>query len=94
MYLVVVGSVPISPEISHAETATYGFAALISQRPAVEVLDRNAFQVDSFEAANIDRAHAIALGIDAFAIGVNAAGLAKAVFDNVLIEGIGADVLF
>jgi len=54
------------------------------QRPSVEVLNRNAFQVDSFEAANIDCRHPIAIGIGTFSVGVNAAGLAKAVFDDVL----------
>jgi hypothetical protein len=69
-------------------------AAPISQRPAVEVLNRDAFQVDSFEAANIDGAHSIALRIDAFSVRVNATRLAKAVFDDVLVEGICTDVFF
>jgi len=64
------------------------------QRPSVEVLNRNAFQVDSFEAANIDCRHPIAIGIGTFSVGVNAAGLAKAVFDDVLVERVRADVLF
>jgi hypothetical protein len=58
------------------------------------VLNRNAFQVDSFEAANIDCGDPITLWIDALAIRVNAARLAKAVLDNPLVERVRADVLF
>jgi hypothetical protein len=58
------------------------------------VLNRNAFQVDSFEAANIDCGHPIALWISAFSIWVNAARLAKAVLDNVLVKRVRPDVLF
>jgi hypothetical protein len=64
------------------------------QRPSVEVLNRNAFQVNSFEAANIDYGHPIALGIGAFSVRVNAALLAKVVLDNVLVERVRANVLF
>jgi hypothetical protein len=64
------------------------------QRPSVEVLHRDAFQIDSLETANIDGGHSIALWIDAFPVGMNATRKAKAVFDNVLVEGICADVFF
>jgi hypothetical protein len=66
----------------------------LSQRPPVEVLNRNAIQVNSFKAANIDGAHSIALWIGAFAVRVNATGSAKMVLDNVLVERICAEVLF
>jgi hypothetical protein len=68
--------------------------SLISQRSPVEVLNRNAVQVDSFEAANIDCGHPVALWIGAFSVRVNTARLAKAVLDNVLVERVRADVLF
>jgi hypothetical protein len=74
--------------------ATKGSASLISQRPSVEVLNRNAFEVDSFEAANIDCGHPIALWIAAFSVRVYATRLTKAVLDNVLVERVRADVLF
>jgi hypothetical protein len=77
---------------------TVGFpdepAPLISQRAPVEVLNGDFFQIDSFEAANIDRGGPAALWVRAFAVRVNAAGLAKAVLDDVLIERVRADVLF
>ena len=66
----------------------------VLQRPSVEVLNRHAFQVNSFETANIDCGHPIALWIGAFSVGVNAAGLAKTVLDNVLVERVRADVFF
>jgi hypothetical protein len=69
-------------------------APLISQRAPVEVLNGDFFQIDSFEAANIDRGHPAALWIRAFAVRLNAAGLAKAVLDHVLVERISADILF
>jgi hypothetical protein len=65
----------------------------VLQRPSVEVLNRNAFQVNSIEAANIDRAYPIALGIGAFSVRMNATRLAKTVLDNVLVEGVRADVV-
>jgi len=58
------------------------------------VLNRNAFQVDSFEAANIDCGDPIALWIDAFSVRMNAARLAKAVLDDSLVERVRADVPF
>src|SRR6266403_6139370 len=63
-------------------------------RPSVEVLNWNALQINSFEAANIDCGHPIALWIGPFSVGMNAAGLAKAVLDDVLVEGVRADILF
>jgi hypothetical protein len=65
---------------------------VFSQRSSVEVLNRNAFQVDSFQAANINCGHSIALWIGAFTVRVNATGLAKMVLDNVLVECIRAEV--
>jgi hypothetical protein len=58
------------------------------------VLNRNVFQVDSVEAANIDCGRPIALWIGAFSVRVNATRLAKAVLDNMLIERVRADVGF
>jgi hypothetical protein len=66
----------------------------ILQRPSVEVLNWHALQINFFEAANIGRRHPITLGVDAFSIRVNAARPAKAVFDDVLAEGIRAEVSF
>jgi hypothetical protein len=63
-------------------------------RSSVEVLDRNAFQVDSFEATNIDCGRPITLWIGPFSVRMNTAGLAKAVFDDVLVERVRADILF
>jgi hypothetical protein len=58
------------------------------------MLNRHALQVDSFEAANIDRSRRAAFGIDSFRVWVNATGGAKAMFDNVLVESVRADVCF
>jgi hypothetical protein len=68
--------------------------SLISQRSPVEALHRDVFQIDIFEAANIDRGHSIPLRINAFSVGVNAARPAKAVLDNVLVECVRADLPF
>jgi len=57
------------------------------------VLNRNAFQLHSFEAANIYRGYPIALRIGAFSVRVNAAVLAKTVLDHMLVEGVYADVV-
>jgi hypothetical protein len=67
---------------------------LNSQRQSVEALNRNALQVNAFEAANIDCRHPIALWIGAFSVRVNATCPAKAVLDNVLVESVRAAVLF
>jgi len=74
--------------------ATKESVSLISQRPSVEVLNRNGLEVDSFEAANIDCGDPVALWIGAFSVRVNAARPAKAVLDNALVEHVRADVLF
>jgi hypothetical protein len=58
------------------------------------MLHWNALQINSFDAANIDCGHPIAFGIDPFTVGMNSAGLAKAVLDDVLVEGVRADILF
>jgi hypothetical protein len=58
------------------------------------VLNRHAFQIDSFEATNVDGSHPIALGVGAFSVGVNAARLAEAVLDNVLVESVRGDLFF
>jgi hypothetical protein len=64
------------------------------QRTAIEMLNRHASQVDSIEAANIDRGHRIAVGVAAFSIRMNATRSAKAMLDNVLVERVRADGLF
>jgi hypothetical protein len=66
---------------------------LALQRPSVEVLNRNASQVDFFEASNIDGGDPISLWIDAFSEWMNAARKAKAVLDDVLVERVSADPL-
>ena len=58
------------------------------------MLNRKLFQINSFEAANIDRGHPIALWIGTFAVRVDAAGLAKAMLDHVLVERVRADILY
>jgi hypothetical protein len=63
------------------------------QRPPVEVLNRNAFQVDSFETANIDCGHPIALWIGAFSVRVNTTRLAKTVLDHVFVKRVRTDVV-
>jgi hypothetical protein len=86
---------PVSDKFAPAASAaTKDCASLISQRSSVEVLHRNAFQVDSFEAADIDCGDPVALWIGAFSVRVNAARRAKAVLDNVLIERVRAEVVF
>jgi hypothetical protein len=65
-----------------------------SLRPAIEVLYRNGLQLDSFETANIDCSHPVALGIDTLTIGMNATGLAETVLDDVLIERVRANPFF
>lgn len=59
-------------------------------RLAVEVADRNLAQVNVLERADVDRRHLISLGIDAFAKRMDAALGAEMMFDDVLIERIGA----
>jgi hypothetical protein len=69
-------------------------ANFISQRSSVEVLNRHVFQVNSFEAANIDCGYPIALWIGALCVRLDATRLAKAVLDDVLVERVRADVGF
>ena len=57
------------------------------------MLHWNSFEIDFFEAAQIYRRHRIALGVGAFSIRVYAAGLAKAVLDDMLVECVSAEVL-
>jgi hypothetical protein len=73
---------------------TLGSVRLILQRLSVEMLNRNGIQIDSFEAANINCGRPVALGIGAFSVRVNTTRLAKAVFDNVLVERVRTDVCF
>jgi ABC-type uncharacterized transport system substrate-binding protein len=58
------------------------------------VLNWNTIEIDSFETTNINCGRPVALGIDSFRVWVNAAGVAKAVLDNVLVESVRADVGF
>src|ERR1700752_3284527 len=74
--------------------ATKRSASLISQRASVEMLHRHFFQFDAFETADVDRRRLISLGIDAFSIGMDSTGRAKAVLDDVLVEGVRAEVVF
>jgi len=67
---------------------------LVLQRSPVKMLNRNATQVNAFEAANIDGGYSIAFRIRAFPVWVNAARRAKAVLDNVLVERVCADKVF
>ena len=55
--------------------------------------NRHGLEVDIFQAANVDRSHAIALRIGALAEGMYAADRTESMLDYVLIEGIGAHVL-
>src|SRR5690606_23164951 len=65
-----------------------------SERAAIEVLDGYRRQVDVFDAVNIDRGHRVTLRIVGFAIRMNAADGAEAVFDRVLVERIGTRRVF
>ena len=58
------------------------------------MLNRHTVQINSFEAANINCSRPIALWIGALSVRVNATGLAKAVLDNMFVEGVRAKVLF
>ncbi len=51
-------------------------------------------EVNILKTANIDGGHCIALLIDAFSVGKDAADGAEAMLDNVLIEGVGASRIF
>ena len=65
-----------------------------SQRAAVEVLNRNACQVNPFDAPNIDCSDLVPLGIGAFAVWMDTACLTKAMLDHLLVESVGSDLLF
>jgi len=64
-----------------------------SERPAVEALHRQGVEIDVLKAAHVDRGHFVARRIAAFTEGVDAAGAAEAMFDDVFIERISAAVL-
>ena len=63
------------------------------ERSAVELRHGYGCKIDVFQAANVDRGHAIALGIAALAIGVDAADRTEHVLDGVLVEGVAGGVL-
>jgi len=58
-----IGAIREASDAVHRASAT-----LISQRPSVEVLNRNAFKVDSCAAANIDCGDPVDRGIGAFSL--------------------------
>lgn len=64
------------------------------ERTAVEMFYGKRREVDIFEAADIDSGHAVTSGVNPLAIRVNAADRAKPVFDDVLVELVGAGVFF
>ena len=51
-------------------------------------------KVDSVDAAQVDRGHAVALRVRAFAVWMDAAGGAEAMLDRMLVEGVGAGGVF
>jgi len=55
--------------------------------------DRHRREVNAFEAPDVDRGHAVSLGIDPLTVRMNAANRTEAVLDYVLVEGIRARVL-
>jgi hypothetical protein len=63
-------------------------------RAAVEMRDRHRGQLDAFQAAQIDRGHAIALRVRPLAIRMDPAHRAEAVPDHVLVEQVGVGVVF
>lgn len=65
-----------------------------SLRSAVKLRDGYRRQVNSFQAPEIDRSHPIAFRIGALGVRMYAAGGAKAMFDYVPVERIGAGVFF
>jgi hypothetical protein len=58
------------------------------------MLHWNSIEIDFVEAAQVNRRRKIALGVGAFSVRVNAAGLAKAVLDDMLVECVSAEVFF
>jgi hypothetical protein len=63
------------------------------QRAAVEVLNRNRFQIDIFQTANVDSRHTVALRINTFAKRMDAACIAKSMLDHMLVERVGTERL-
>jgi hypothetical protein len=60
--------------------------------PPVELRNRNAIELDPFEAANIDGSHGFSGLVARLGVGVNTADGAEVVFDGVLVERVGAGV--
>jgi hypothetical protein len=63
---------------------------LLSDRSAIELMDRNCRKVDALEPPKIDRSHAIALGVRRLRVRMDAASGTKAMFHGVLVEGASA----
>ena len=61
-------------------------SALASERPAVEVIHRKRGEINPFEATDIDRRHALAGGVAAFAKRMDAALGAEAMLDGALTK--------
>src|SRR5688572_15705276 len=57
------------------------------------MLDRKLLEIDALEAAGVDRRHALARRIDALAEGMDAAGRAEMMLDDVLVERVDLGVL-
>src|SRR5688500_12545824 len=68
--------------------------AIALHRAAVELLYRYGLDVEAFEAAHVDRREGRARRVGALRVGVDAAGRAKTVLEDVLIEHVGAGVGF
>ena len=58
------------------------------------MLNRNFLQVDAIETTNINCRRRIAFRIDTFAKRMNAAGRAKAMLDDMLVERVGGRIVF
>lgn len=61
---------------------------------AIVVMHRDGVEIEVFHATQVDRRHCIALGVGAFAIGMDTASRAELVLDHVLVEGVRADRAF
>lgn len=55
---------------------------------AIEMIDRNVFQLDVFYTADVECDCPVAFRISPFCIGTHTANLAKFVMDNMLVEGV------
>jgi len=64
------------------------------QRTAVVVRERYLLEGYAFQAPNVDGGHAVTFSIRAFAVRVNSTHRTETVFDSVLVEKIGARILF